>query len=117
MLPRVELKARDLVLSDFEVTKNGFLPDAAPLDRLPNAYYHEWEVVAGNLPKLVKARQIRDEIRQLPVLSTTKLHDEEEWRRAYVLLTFMTHAYVWGDDEPAEVSLSTAVHCDPADDR
>lgn len=103
ILPKTEQSPSRLDLNDFDITENGFLPSEQPLQRLPNPYYHRWEEVAQNLPELIKSRQIRPEIQDLPVLSTKKLHSTPEWRRAYVLLAFMTHAYIWGGDTPCEV--------------
>lgn len=93
----------ELDLEEFEVTRHGFLPSEQPLAHLPNSYYEPWESLARDLPQLIKSRTIREEIRRLPILSRGKLHNEEEWRRAYVVLAFLTHAYVWGDDHPAQV--------------
>jgi indoleamine 2,3-dioxygenase len=94
------------VPSDFAVTGNGFLPSQVPLGRLSSPYYEQWENIASNLPQLVKTGQIRKKVRQLPLLCTANLHTEEEWRRAYVLLAFMTHGYIWGGTKPAEVCSS-----------
>lgn len=41
----------------------------------------------------------------LPILSTDLLLTEPEWRRAYSILGFIAHAYVWGGDTPSDVSL------------
>ncbi|KAL1902094.1 Indoleamine 2,3-dioxygenase [Ceratocystis pirilliformis] len=82
--------------------KNGFLPDALPLTRLPDPYYNKWEAVMANLQALILSRRLRGVIDRLPVLSTIGLEDEAEWRRAYMMLCFMAHAYIWGDDRPEE---------------
>lgn len=39
---------------------------------------------------------------RLPILHTDFLRDESEWRRAYSILGFITHGYVWGGDSPAD---------------
>ncbi|KAL5604275.1 hypothetical protein BROUX41_002248 [Berkeleyomyces rouxiae] len=82
--------------------KNGFLPDVLPLTRLPDPYYNKWEAVMTNLQALILSRRLRGVIDRLPVLSTIGLEDEAEWRRAYMMLCFMAHAYIWGDDQPEE---------------
>ncbi|KAN0074228.1 Indoleamine 2,3-dioxygenase [Elaphomyces granulatus] len=75
-------------LSDYGISpEHGFLPPETPLDVLPIAYYASWEAIA---------------IDRLPILSTSYLQEDSEWRRAYVVLVFMLHGYVWGDDKPAE---------------
>jgi indoleamine 2,3-dioxygenase len=88
---------------EFDVTENGFLPVQRPLSRLSNSYYQQWEAIASNLPHLIEGDLIRKRVRELPVLSTAKLHLEEDWRRAYVVLAFLAHAFIWGGDRPAEV--------------
>ncbi|KAG9249775.1 Indoleamine 2,3-dioxygenase [Emericellopsis atlantica] len=97
MLPPVP-DLRDYGLSP----TNGFLPETLPLARLPDPYYNKWEAIVSNLQALVLSRRLRGIIANLPVLSTVGLENEAEWRRAYSLLGFMLHAYVWGGDAPAD---------------
>ena len=90
--------------TDYNVsTTNGFLPDEPPLDILPDPYYQQWETVARNLQGLILSRRLRELVDRIPVLSTERLRTEAEWRRAYSVLGFVAHAYIWGGDEPAEV--------------
>jgi indoleamine 2,3-dioxygenase len=90
-------------LADYGLSEeNGFLPDEPPLQILPDPYYSRWEAVVANLQALLLSRRLREVVETLPILSTARLQHPEEWRRAYVLLAFMTHAYIWGDDRPAE---------------
>lgn len=81
---------------------HGFLPDTAPLARLPDPYYNKWEAVAANLQAAVLSRRLRGVVDNLPVLTTVGLEHDAEWRRAYSLLCFIAHAYIWGADEPAD---------------
>lgn len=91
------------VLADYGLSPtHGFLPDTPPLTRLPDPYYHRWEAVAANLQAAVLGRRLRGVVDGWPVLSTAGLEHEAEWRRAYSLLCFVAHAYVWGGDEPAD---------------
>ncbi|KAI2465448.1 indoleamine 2,3-dioxygenase [Annulohypoxylon bovei var. microspora] len=90
-------------LQGYSISKNGFLPDRKPLRRLSNPYYAPWESLLGDLPSLIKERVIRKAVDRIQVLSTKKLHAEEEWRRAYVVLSFLAHAYIWGGEKPSEV--------------
>ncbi|TQV94063.1 hypothetical protein V2A60_002869 [Cordyceps javanica] len=87
----------------YAVTRNAFLPDQCPVPVLSDPYYQPWEAVGQNLSRLIDEGTIRDAIRQLPVLAVDKLVSEAEWRRAYTMLAFMTHAYVWGGDTPQEI--------------
>lgn len=90
-------------LSKFAVTNNAFLPEQSLPTILSDAYYEPWEIIAQHLPDLIQDNRIRDAITQLPILSTDRLKSEAEWRRAYVMLAYLTHAYVWGGDKPEEV--------------
>lgn len=91
-------------LSDYEVSPlNGFLPNEAPLDILPDQYYQPWETIARNLQSLILAKRLRRIVDALPVLETELLITEAEWRRAYSVLAFIAHGYIWGGDKPADV--------------
>ncbi|KAH6609735.1 indoleamine 2 [Trichoderma cornu-damae] len=92
-----------LDLSRFAITRNAFIPEDSPPRMLSDPYYEPWELVAHNLPELIRTGRVHDAIRRLPVLSTRSLKSEAEWRRAYVVLSFFTHAYVWGGDKPEEI--------------
>lgn len=92
------------VLADYGIDpKRGFLPPELPLTSLPHPHYAKWEAVIDKIHALILSRRIRATVDDLPVLSTVYLRSEAEWRRAYVVLTFMLHAYIWGGDVPEEV--------------
>ncbi|KIX95247.1 uncharacterized protein Z520_09164 [Fonsecaea multimorphosa CBS 102226] len=82
--------------------QSGFLPEVDPLQRLPDRYYQPWEVLVATLPDLIQSDAARTKIDHLPILGTDKLHTDAEWRRAYAVLGFLTHAYIWGGERPAE---------------
>ncbi|OAQ75018.1 Indoleamine 2,3-dioxygenase subfamily [Purpureocillium lilacinum] len=91
------------VLEDYGLSPTtGFLPRTLPLTRLPDPYYNKWEAIAANLQAHVLSRRLRGVVDNLPVLSTIGLEHDAEWRRAYSLLCFIAHAYVWGGDTPAD---------------
>ncbi|KAG5292378.1 indoleamine 2,3-dioxygenase subfamily [Histoplasma ohiense] len=91
-------------LADYGISPvTGFLPQEPPLQSLPDPYYAKWESIAANLQALLLSHRLRPTIDAMPILSTAKLKTEPEWRRAYVLLVFMLHAYIWGGDSPAEI--------------
>lgn len=91
------------VLEDYRLSAtHGFLPDTVPLTRLPDPYYNKWEAVAANLQAQILSRRLRGVVDRLPVLSTAGLEHDAEWRRAYSLLCFIVHAYIWGGDTPAD---------------
>ncbi|KAL4922334.1 Indoleamine 2,3-dioxygenase [Aspergillus aurantiobrunneus] len=91
-------------LGKYEVSlRNGFLPDAPPLQSLSDPYYAPWENVAQALTARIYAGTIRQAVESLPVLSTSNLRTDPEWRRAYVVLAYLTHAYVWGGETPKDI--------------
>ncbi len=96
------------ILSDYGISADyGFLPSQYPLERLPDPYYNKWEAIAANLQALIYSKRLRGIIDRLPVLSTAGLEHEAEWRRAYMLLAFFAHGYIWSGDKPAEVRTSS----------
>jgi indoleamine 2,3-dioxygenase len=50
----------------------------------------------------------------LPVLDTDLLLTEAEWHRAYSILGFIAHGYIWGGDRPTGVGLASAQELDVA---
>ncbi|KAL8756477.1 MAG: hypothetical protein Q9184_004485, partial [Pyrenodesmia sp. 2 TL-2023] len=98
MIPSIPL------LAEYGISpEHGFLPMELPLEVLPDTYYNPWEAIVANLQALLLSKRLKGVIHKLAVLSTSNLHNPAEWRRAYVLLSFMTHAYIWGGDKPEEV--------------
>lgn len=91
-----------ICLATFDIdAQRGFLPSLDPLDRLPPAF-DAWEEAAHNLPKLLVSGRVRTFIECLPCFDVLRLADEREYRRAMVILSFLGHAYVWGEKEPAD---------------
>jgi indoleamine 2,3-dioxygenase len=86
-------------LADYDVSpKTGFLPESLPVTRLP-AYYDCWENAVAVLPALLLTKRIRNIVDKFPLLSLDHLTTEAEYRRAYSVLGFLGHAYIWGVDE------------------
>lgn len=97
-------------LSDYDVSpRNGFLPDEIPLEILADAYYQPWETVVRNFQSLILAKRLRRIVDALPVLDTDLLLTEAEWRRAYSILGFIAHGYVWGGDRPTDVCIFASI--------
>jgi hypothetical protein len=100
------------ILQRFETSANcGFLPEKRPLSRLSDDYFEPWESVADNLAEWISSNQIQARIDALPVLGVERLEREAEWRRAYVVLGFLAHAYMWGGLVPCEVSARSSMSC------
>ncbi|KAK9382011.1 Indoleamine 2,3-dioxygenase [Kockiozyma suomiensis] len=98
--------------ADYNVSlQTGFVPPYLPLARLPDPYFSSWEAAATNLPFLIMARQLRAVVDSpsFPLLSTDRLHSEPERWRAYSILGFLAHAYIWSgpsacDDLPPQIA-------------
>ncbi|KAI4164430.1 MAG: hypothetical protein LQ342_002077 [Letrouitia transgressa] len=92
------------VLGDYDLSQEyGFLPADLPLEILPDPYYNKWEAIVANLQALILSKRLRGIVDRLPALSTSRLQHPAEWRRAYVLLTFIIHSYIWGGDKPEAI--------------
>jgi tryptophanyl-tRNA synthetase len=74
----------------------GFLPDSEPLARLP-PYFAPWENLIDRLVELNENAMIREEIKNLPLLDITKIKSDEQARRAYVVLSMLSHSYIWSN--------------------
>jgi indoleamine 2,3-dioxygenase len=86
-------------LAEFDVDQNrGFLPSPDPLDRLPGDF-SPWEEIAHDLPKLLVTENVRKVLNTMPLLDACRLGNERELKRAMVVLSFLGHAYVWGEKE------------------
>lgn len=71
--------------SDYGISpKLGFLSPDPPAKSFQNPYYEPWDLIAPNLSSLIKSGQLNAQIDKIPILSTNKLKDEIEYRRAYV---------------------------------
>lgn len=87
----------------------GFLPTQDPCRRLAGEQYAAWEEAAHELPKLYLASgtgRLRKALEELPQFSTAELvesGDDAQLWRAMLVLSFISHAYVWGEGAPCEV--------------
>jgi indoleamine 2,3-dioxygenase len=96
-------------LEDYGVDPDhGFLPSEPPTARLADEYYSPWESLVDDLQELITTKDIRTRVNALPILSTSKLTVEPDWRRAYCLLAFLAHGYIWSE-EPAAHKLPPSI--------
>jgi indoleamine 2,3-dioxygenase len=101
-----------IALAQYAISlRNGFLPSSLPLSRLSDSYYDPWESIIARLSVLVSNGEIRKEIDNLSVLSTSQLYEELDWRRAYVVLAFLAHGYIWGGGMPSDVCIRAPFPC------
>lgn len=82
---------------------SGFLPSEAPIANLGHTYYQPWEAAIDSLQPDIQHETLRDRIDKMEVLYTHHLKDDGEWRRAYVILTFLAQGYTWAGRSPSEV--------------
>ncbi len=93
---------QQLKLSDFDISETtGFVATKPPLRKLPGEYFSSWEDTCTKIPALIENKQLRAKIDALPERQFNKetLESEEEWQRAYVLLTFLSQSYIWAEGE------------------
>lgn len=102
------LEGEDIIDLCSLVSINGFLPARQPLKRLPHPYYQPWEHMLDSLPTLLRQKTFRQEIDTLNILTASRLDTEREWQRAYMILSFLTHGYIWGGDAPSDVHILTS---------
>lgn len=90
-------------LSAYDIDpQRGFLPPWDPIAELPAAL-GEWDTYAYDLPKLLVSGRIRHFLKDLPLLDpTTHLQTEAQWRRAMQALSYIGHAWVWGESTPID---------------
>lgn len=110
----LDIPSPPIPLDEFRVSyETGFLPinvngsnnRKLPLHRLSNPYFSPWEDIISDLPQLIQTGEIRQKVLDLPVLSVETLDadDEPEWQRAYLVLAYLTHAYIWGGEKAEDV--------------
>ncbi|CAI4034479.1 hypothetical protein SMKI_10G2720 [Saccharomyces mikatae IFO 1815] len=95
------------VLKEYRISSDhGFLDDRLPLARLSSNKYMKWEEIVAKLPSLLqegsKVRTVIDELEVLD-LDDSILGEVRELRRAYSILGFMAHAYIWASGTPQDV--------------
>ncbi|KAJ1901980.1 tryptophan 2,3- dioxygenase [Kickxella alabastrina] len=96
-----------LRLEDYDISPtNGFLPTEPPLRRISNPYFEPWERIMDKFNQYLLAHHIRRLVRKMPVLDTSKLETQAEFQRAFTILSFMAHAFVWGRNSALSESAS-----------
>jgi indoleamine 2,3-dioxygenase len=81
--------------------ERGFLPPTDPLTRL-DSRFAAWEETAAELPKLLVSNRLRRRLANLPRLSIEGIDTPPQQERAMLLLSYLGHAYVWGERTPPE---------------
>lgn len=78
----------------------GFLPSTDPLEKLPEPF-KAWDAIASQLPKLLVSNQFKQQLEKLPVFHVQQLKTPAEHERAMLILSFLGHAYVLGNNIPS----------------
>ena len=81
--------------------ERGFLPQVDPLPSLP-ATFSAWEEIAQKLPKYLAGMSLRRSVDALPQFPLDALKSDAEIHRAMVMLSFIGHAYVFGEKPTVE---------------
>lgn len=79
----------------------GFLPHTDPLLSLPKPF-SAWESVAQRLPKYLAGLSLRKAVNALPPFDLNSIKTEAELHRSMVILSFIGHAYVFGEKPTVE---------------
>ncbi|RKP16186.1 Indoleamine 2,3-dioxygenase [Rozella allomycis CSF55] len=101
-------------LKEYDINEvTGFLPDEC-LPRLP-ATFNEWEDLLANARLLIEKDSFRSTIGKLPEFPYNNLIDQKHLRRAFVLISFLSQCYVWGNgkDDPGPASQLPAILANP----
>ena len=80
--------------------KYGFLSEDIPLARLPGPF-ESWERIVDDLPSIIKSGKLREKVDQLSLVTVNdrSLPDKQHWQRAYCVVSFISQAYIWEDDQ------------------
>lgn len=76
----------------------GFAMDRPSPTSFKNASLAPWIDIATQIPNLLKSNTLRSRVDSLPILSADLLDPDsiEEYHLAFVLLTHLSQAYIWG---------------------
>lgn len=90
-------------LSQFQIdAERGFLPSEDPLANLPENFAL-WEECIHELPKRLVTGNVRQWINKLPRLKTELLTERPLQDRAMLILSYLGHAWVWGETQVSDV--------------
>ncbi len=88
-------------LASYQVDSiRGFLPKEDPLEHLPTNF-KAWECIASEVSVLLMTGKLRSTLETLTPPNLDHLENEQQIRRAFLLLSVFGNAYVWGGKKPA----------------
>ena len=85
----------DIIREKFDLTELGFLP-VNNITKL-NDYFAEWDRIANNLSTINKDKKICEYINNLELLDYQLLQSDNEYRRAYLILSLISHSYIFNN--------------------
>ncbi|KAG9124296.1 hypothetical protein FRC07_012096 [Ceratobasidium sp. 392] len=99
---------KDSVLPEYSVSAlTGFAPPRShpPAVKFSSPALNPWLEISLKIPELLSQSNsvFRSAVRQLPLLSMPDDAPMDEWRLAYVLLSTLAAAYVWGSSTEADI--------------
>ncbi|MDJ0735340.1 MAG: indoleamine 2,3-dioxygenase [Nostocaceae cyanobacterium] len=89
----------DLAFYEIDLVR-GFLPKEDPLECLPSEF-KAWECIASEVSVLLMTDKLRSSLEKLSPPKISRLENEGQIRRAFLLLSVFGNAYVWGGRKPA----------------
>ncbi|KAI9312242.1 Indoleamine 2,3-dioxygenase [Dichotomocladium elegans] len=93
-------------LEEYDISPvTGFLPPEPPLRRLPDVYFEPWEAMMDDFNGLLLAGKLRQSVEKMPLLNYRRLKTIPEYRRAFLILSMISHSYVWGKHEKTSETL------------
>lgn len=90
---------KKIFLNDYDVSaERGFLPERDPTPQMEHVV---WARYARNLPKYLMTGQVREILDGMQLIDGCSITDER-LEEAMMYLSFLGHAYVWGEPNPIE---------------
>jgi hypothetical protein len=67
-------------------------------------HYQQFELLAKDIANSLENKTFRHRVLALPIFTVDHLTTRHHWQRAYLILSLLGQAYIWGkDDEVLEV--------------
>lgn len=103
------MSAPSIDIEDYGLSRTlGFLSDTPPLTSFSDINFSSCDDLIKHFPYLLASKTLRNEVRKLPELDVQLLSTDAGKHRAYVVLAFLVHGYVWMD-LPHDVDAEAAV--------
>ena len=91
---------KQALLAPYEIDiARGFLSPEDPLVDIPGAL-GPWRKIAEQLPKLLIASKVRETVERTALISAKSLGNKPSLERAMLALSYIAHAYIWGEASP-----------------